>query len=232
MSLLLSVLATLSLAQAGDPPECTYLVERGGGTQLQRMWNEDSQVCSISVHPMEAYYDLIYRDYSFSSDGLFMVFNSFGPGEDSSSTGAREFFLFPRPVGQLSHSWDDSTQRLTIKNITGDEFVFDSRKARLMSITRGNVIVANDVDPKNKGGVEFQDFPGLIMDGGWSLGASPTGKKSNSSVFQDAKGKKCSVKNSELFKYTSTGDNIFKFRSDSGLQSFLKTRCPSITFQP
>ncbi len=229
MSFIISLLATLTLTQAAEPVECSYIVERSEGTQLQRIWTDSTQTCTLSIHPMEAYYDMIYRDYSFSNDGMFQVFNSFGPGEDSSDTGAREFFLFPRSQSYVTHTWDTTNQRLIVVNVTGDEFVFDTRKARLMSISRGVVKVASAVEPKNRGGVEFEKFPGVILDGGFSLGASPTGKKNNSSVFQDAKGKKCSVKNSEIFKYTSSGDAVFKYRSDSSLKTFLQGRCAGLS---
>lgn len=229
MSFLVALLTTLSLSQAAEPPECTDIVERSEGTQVQRIWTESSQSCSLSIHPMEAYYDMIYRDYSFSSDGLFQVFNSFGMGDDSSDTGAREFFMFPRPNKFVSHRWDYDNKRLIVTNITGDEFVFDTRKARLMSISRGVVKVANNVERTNKGGVEFENYPGVILDGGWAFGSSPTGRRNGSSIFTDSKGKKCTVKNSDIFKYTSSGDVIFKYASDSSLKNFLTARCPALS---
>ncbi|MNK08048.1 hypothetical protein D3C87_259720 [compost metagenome] len=231
MSLIISLLTTLTMAHAADvadPANCTYLVERQDGTQFQRMWSESTQACFISVHPLDSYYDMVYRDHLFTSDGLLMVFNSFGPGEDSSSTGAREFFMFPRPQKEITHQWDTENKLLTITHVTGDKFVFDARKARLVSMTRADVSVASSVDPKNRGGIEITNFQGLMMDGGWSVGSSPTGNKRGVSQFKDSAGKTCNVKNSDLFRYTSGGDAILRYKDDASLQKFLKGQCPQL----
>lgn len=231
MSLLLSLLATLTMAhatEATDPENCTYTVERKEGTQLQRIWNESSQACFVSVHPLDGYYDLKYRDHLFTTDGLFMVFNSFGPGDESSTTGAREFYMFPRVSNEITYSWDEQNKLLMVVAATGDKFVFDSRKARLISITRANATVANDIIPTNRGGIEINNFQGMMMDGGWALGRSPTSNKNGSSQFKDNAGTTCSIKNSELFRYTSSGDNIFRYKDDVSLQKLLKNRCPQL----
>lgn len=228
MSFLIGLIAMMGLAQAADPAKCTNLVERYENTQIQRIWAADIQSCFFSIVPLDAYKDLIYRDYMFTSDGELMVFNSFGSGDESVTTGAREFYMFPRPVEEITHVWDLDKQELTVTHVTGDKFIFDIRKARLKSMTRGNVTVADYVEPKNRGGVEISNFQGILFDGGFKRGSAPTGNGNATSYFKDVNNKSCAVKNSEVFKYTADGDIHLKFESDKAVMAFIKQRCPGL----
>ena len=53
--------------------------------------------CYVSIDPMSTPH-LVYRGYSIFSDGLLMVFSSYGDGQESNPnlTSAREFYFFPR----------------------------------------------------------------------------------------------------------------------------------------
>lgn len=227
MSMLLSLLMTMGLAHAASPATCPDIVERHDGIQIQQLWSDGSESCFFTVTPRDAYVDLIYRDYLFTSDGSFMVFNSYGPGDESKTTAAREFYMFPRINEGFTYSWDDNARELTLINVTGDKVIFDSKKGRLKSISGGTVTVADYVEPANRGGVEISNYQGLILDGGFKIGSAPTGNPSGSSFMKDVKGTQCKLKNSEVFKYTSGGDVVFKY-SDKTLIPFLKQRCPNL----
>lgn len=227
MTVFLTLLTLLGFAFAQGPEKCPYIVERQEGTQIQQMWSEGSQSCFFSVYPLNAYYDLIYRDHLFTSNGMFMVFNSYGQGPESETTGAREFYFLPRPRSQFLYNWKLDTKELEIVHVSGDKFVFDSRKARLKSISRAQVTVADEVNSQNQGGVEISQYQGLLLDGGFKVGSAPTSVSSNISVLKDSSGTSCAVKNYEVFKYTSDGDVVFKY-SDDILPTFLQKRCPEI----
>lgn len=227
MSLILNLLMFWGVANAQDPAHCPYIVERYEGTQIQQLWADGSQSCFLSVSPLDAYVDLIYRDHLFSTDGLFMVFNSYGPGPESETTGAREFYMFPRPLNKFEFRWNRDAQELEVIHVTGDKFIFDARKARLKSISRTTVTVADYVEKGNRGGIEISNFPGLLLDGGFNIGSAPTGSSSGNSVIKDARGQSCKLQNHELFKYTSDGDVILRY-SDNTLASFLQKRCSNL----
>ncbi|KYG68929.1 hypothetical protein AZI87_06800 [Bdellovibrio bacteriovorus] len=226
MSFLLSLILSVGIAHAADQASCPDIAERRDGTKIQQMLSGNGE-CFFSVTPDDAWKDLIYRDHLFTSEGMFMVFNSFGPGDESQTTGAREFYLFPRNTEAFSYEWKDDTRELIVTHVTGDKFVFESKKARLKSITRANVIVADYVEPSNRGGIEITNFQGIILDGGFKLGSPPTSNSNASSVFRDVNNTSCSVKNSELFKYTSDGDIYLKY-NDKAMLTFIQKRCPKL----
>lgn len=228
MNLLLNLLMFLNITSAAEI-DCPSFVERVDGTQIQQVWSRGSNSCFFSITPRDAYIDLIYRDYLLTSDGLLMVFNSYGEGDESRTTAAREFYTFPRINYEkgFSHTWDRNRDELIVTSVTGDRYVFEAKKAHLKSIERANVVVADYVEPKNRGGVEIYNFQGLLLDGGFSMGRAPTSAASATSVFTDRKGKTCKVTNKEVFKYVSGGDIIFKF-DDPSLKNFLKRRCPGL----
>lgn len=227
MSVLFSLLMLLGFAHAQGPESCPDIIERQEGTQIHQTWSEGSQTCFFSVSPLDAYYDLIYRDHLFTSDGLFMVFNSYGPGAESETTGAREFYFLPRPLSQFVFIWNFDAKELEVTHVSGDKFIFDARKARLKTISRAQVTVADEVNKINKGGIEITRYQGLLLDGGFKMGSAPTSVANANSVIKDSSGASCRVKNQEVFKYTSDGDVIFRF-SDTTLPGFLKNRCPQL----
>jgi hypothetical protein len=214
-------------ANAVDARDCQDRVEYRGATQVQVHYATDSQSCYLSIHPYKAQ-NLVYRDFLFTSEGNFMVFNSFGPGPDGTTTGAREYMVFPRPNQTAQFTWNDDQHQLIVTHVTGEKFILDYDKTEVVAISNGTITTAKDVRPENNGGVEFTKYNGLRLDSGYKTGSAPTGIASGTSRFIDAKSHTCSVKNSEIFKYTSEGDVIFKF-SDKDLKSFLKSRCPQIT---
>jgi len=103
----------------------------------------------------------------------------------------------------------------------------DPATAQIQSLERGSVTVSPRVDPVDRGGVEIVSYAGLMLDGGFRMGESPTGRPNADSTFRDAQGHLCAVKNNELFAYAG-GDHSFKF-SDAQLKAWLRTRCPNLT---
>lgn len=227
LPLLLASLAW-SLNAKADGTTCPDQVEYRGSIQVQSMPSNDGMTCFVSVHNRKAE-NLTYRDYLFTEDGEFMVFVSLGPGDESKTTGAREFFFFPRRHQFPSYAFNDETRRLEVTSVTGDVFYFDYEDAELTHMTNGRVQRSADVVATNRGGIEILDYKGLKMDSGFRLGGAPTVIRTGKAAFTDGNAKTCNLQNKDLFTFTSDGDAIFKF-SDLGLAKFLKAKCPSLTF--
>lgn len=183
--------------------------------------------CYVSIGSMLVT-DLIYRSYGFFSNGLLMVFNSYGDGEDSNPnlTSAREFYFFPR-TGALSLEMNETAGTVAVVMADGRRMIIDPATSQLASVERGSVMVAPRIDPADRGGVEITSYAGLMLDAGFRMGESPSGRPKADSTFRDAFGHLCTVKNSEIFAYAN-GEHELK-HTDAQLAAFLKTRCPNIT---
>lgn len=217
----------LKAASSARPASACPVVRpvHAGGTQG---YSDEmgSGMCFVSIHPNNST-DLVYRNFGIFSDGMFMVFNSYGDSEDTAKdTGAREFYFFPRSGPAVLHI-DPSLPAVSVTMVDGGTITFDPATAQPRSADRGSVTVTGPVDRGNKGGVEFPSYAGLMLDSGFRMGELPSGKPNNDSTFRDAAGKTCTVKNNELFAYAD-GDRTFKF-DDAGLKALLATRCPSLT---
>lgn len=206
---------------------CDDHIEGRANIQVQRLQLSSGQ-CFLSIHPMDAM-SLIYRDYLFTSDGMMMVFNSFGEGSDNDTTGAREFYFFPRRKAVSEYVFNDKKNELIVSHTDGFEYVFDYNSAQIKSITWAKVKLAKDILPENRGGVEVTNYKGLMLDTGFRRGASPSDNPVKPSTFTDENGKTCSVKNSELFDY-SNNNTVFKFNTDKALAAFIKKTCPQLKF--
>jgi len=224
---ILMSLGFLSSAHATVPASCVDKFEIFDGTQVQMLQGRSS--CMLTVHPRNAYQTLIYRDFLFDSEGLFMVFNSYGPGEDKDKTGAREYRFFPRKNGDMSYKFDSSTHKLVVTAPSGKVFVFDTVKSLLVSLSGTKISQDYKVNPTNKGGVEIVSNDGLLLDGGFSIGQSPSQDPKDKLTFKDAHGHRCQIANGDVHNYTSDGDVSFKY-DDAQLKSFLQNRCPELQF--
>jgi len=173
--------------------------------------------------------DLIYRAYSFYSDGMLMVFSSYGDGDDSNPnlTSARVFYVFPR-TGALALEMNPAAGTVSVVMADGGRAHIDPATAQLSSLERGSITVSPRVDPSERGGVEITSYAGLMLDAGFRMGESPSGRPNADSTFRDAHGHLCTVKNNEIFAYAG-GDHEFKF-TDAQLRAWLKTRCPNLSF--
>ena len=183
--------------------------------------------CYVSIGAMSTT-NLIYRGYSFFSDGLMMVFSSYGDGEDNNPnlTSAREFFFFPR-TGAMALEMDKAAGTVSVVMADGGRVHIEPATAQIKSLARGSVTVSPRIDPAERGGVEITSYTGLMLDAGFRMGESPSGRPNADSTFRDALGRKCTVKNNELFAYAD-GDHELKF-TDAQLSAWLKTRCPKLT---
>lgn len=183
--------------------------------------------CFVSIDPMDST-GLVYRSYAFFDDGLLMVFNSYGDGEGNPNlTSAREFFFFPRR-GAPELAMDVSAKTVSVRMGDGGRVNFNPATAQIASLERGAVAVASRIDPADRGGVEIPRYVGLMLDAGFRLGESPSGRPKADSTFRDAAGRTCTVQNSEIFNYTPDGDHAFKF-SDAELSVWLAARCPGLS---
>jgi hypothetical protein len=171
---------------------------------------------------------LVYRGYSIFSDGLLMVFSSYGDGEDSNPnlTSAREYFFFPRRAG-LELRMDKAGGTVSVRMTDGGVLHINPATAQISSLERGSVTISPRVDASERGGVEITSYAGLVLDAGFRMGESPSGRPDADSTFRDAQGHLCTVKNRELFDYAN-GEHGLKF-NDAQLSAWLGTRCPSIT---
>jgi len=183
--------------------------------------------CYVSIQPTNTR-GLVYRAYSIFSDGLIMVFSSYGDGQDSNPnlTSAREYFFFPRRA-PLELRMDEAGGAVSVRMTDGGVFHFEPATAQLSSLERGSLTVSPRVDPSERGGVEITSYAGLVLDAGFRMGESPSGRPESDSTFRDAQGHLCTIKNRELFNYAN-GDHEMKF-TDAQLSTWLATRCPAIT---
>ncbi len=213
---------------AADALSCKDTVDRRANLQVQVLFSGQSKHCFLTVTSLKKP-TMVYRDYLFSDDGNFLVFNSFSEGEEADSTAAREFYFFPRLNTTPTYLWNDNDRRLEVTHTNGDIFYFDYDNAQIKGIGRGQVVVSSDIIKENRGGVEFLNYQGLILDAGFAVGHSPTAVASGTAVFKAQNGKSCSLLNRDLFILTGSQDTIFKYQ-DADLVPFLDIRCPELKY--
>lgn len=184
--------------------------------------------CFLTVNP-RGQTGLTYRDFLFDESGLFMIFNSFGNGAESESTGAREFYFFPRKATPLSYQYDAATQRLRVAGPHGKVFVFNTEKTILVEVSDANITVDYDVNPNNRGGIEIVQNNGLFLDIGFQRGQSPSQNPQRKITFKDSANRQCQVKNADVFKYTYGGEVNLRY-DDVQLGRYLNRACPQLKF--
>ncbi|WP_413587586.1 hypothetical protein [Bdellovibrio sp. HCB274] len=230
MQLLISLLFTMPVfasTQAQDSQTCQDRVERGGSIQMQ-MRPTESGDCFVSVGNFKIN-SMFYRNYLFAVDGNLMIFNSFGSGTVSETTGAREFYFFPRRNKYPTVTWNNEQRHLVVTSVTGDEFYFDYETAQPKGMDKAEIQVSPEISKTNKGGVEVLKYKGLVFDAGFRMGTAPTTLPKNKGTFTDETGKTCSVAIGDIFSYTDSGDPYVKY-SDKNLAKFLKKKCPKLKF--
>ncbi|HEX7674233.1 MAG TPA: hypothetical protein VF412_08680 [Bdellovibrio sp.] len=231
MKILCSILLTLipmSSFAAFDPATCPDKVERNGSIQIQQTVSGDNNGCFLSVHNFKQD-TMVYRDFLFTTEGEFMVFNSFGNGPEDQFTGAREYYMFPRTSQGITYKWNEETRHLDVTDMSGTVYSFDYEDGSLTSMTKAQVKSATDVVDTNKGGVEITKFQGVLLDIGFAKGHAPSAVHDGIVTFTDASGQTCKAKNSDIFSYTADGDNTLKF-TDKALAAFLVKKCPKFKF--
>lgn len=224
MLLAIYLLVCSPSAPAQIPGGCEAYLSSFDRLQVSRQESR-SKECSVSFHSRDSYVDMIYRDYLMTASGLLMVFNSYGPGIESKSTGAREFYFFPRRYSNIELKSETELGLFSARLANGSWIQFDTKTAQAVKLEAGKIKLAQQVKPNNNGGLEIISYAGLYMDCGFNLGQSPSDNPERFCTFKDIKKNSCKVQNKKLFIYE---DYERYLRSDSEIQTILKQDCPRI----
>lgn len=188
--------------------------------QVGRFGSEGT--CFVSVH-YNPNFELRYRDFLMTNEGLLMVFNSFGVGDEASTTGAREFFFPSKVKTNTSVSFKNGIISVVL---TDDVTItFSSKTGKILKMTNMNFSLASKVVPSNKGGLEISNSKVVYVDGGFTLGKSPTTVDAGKSYIKKLT-QSCQLVNRELFD-NSNGEAILRFKNKE-FDAFVAQRCPNI----
>ena len=214
-----------TVASAASP--CPDALDHRKNLQVQRNYDAFANACFVSIDPFTTL-DLIYRSFLVENDGILMVFNSYGEGPNSTHTGAREYYLFPRK-GMPDFSFD-SDDLFTLTLASGGKVQFRTEDMKMLSFEGANFREDSSINRENNGGLEISQFQGILLDVGFKLGSDPADQASKKSMFSDARGAQCELQNSEIFSYAvdGSGDIKFKFLTDAKLADFLTDRCANL----
>lgn len=225
------LLAPLFVAAQESGSTCELKRAMLDNTQISTSYYQAENICWISVHPNNTFGTLIYRDYMFGNEGLLFVFNSYGEGPNSTSTGAREFYIFPRKQ-YPSFQVDEANNQVHVTTASGEVVSFDAATTRVAKMTESSFKESPKISDSNEGGFEILTHNKVVLDCGFTLGNSPSANPKRTCKFTDATNQSCSVKAGEVFKYTSDGDNDLAFQDDAALAQFLSQRCKNLDLSP
>ncbi|MFM6929260.1 MAG: hypothetical protein ACKOX6_12410 [Bdellovibrio sp.] len=218
---ILSALFVITAKAKTTAQECPRSSEEKYGTIVIRTFYPDVGLCSIGISPKDGWQSLTYRDFSISSDGLFMVFNSYGNSGDFS---VRDFMLFPRVSENVNYKWNDATRELIVTGVSNDTYTFNADTAQIKSISGAKKVTVGPVSHNNRGGVEILGYKGQILDIGYTAGQDPSQNKEGLSKYTSGTSS-CRIKNSAIFTYLNNGDIQFKFESDKAFLPVIKNQC-------
>lgn len=194
--------------------------------QVSRSWDVSTRRCYISVHPRNVV-DLKYRDYYFDNTGFFMVFNSFGAGEESKTAGARGFYILPQIEEYPDYSFEPNND-IIVKMVSGHQFRISGKDFSVVSLSDGEV-TEKPLSPNNQGGIDIKLTKGYWLDGGFRLGGLKFDNPNNKSKIQSAKSSGlCSLANKTFLKYNN-GEFSLK-QTGSALTQTLQANCPMLKF--
>lgn len=189
--------------------------------QIQQNMSSDGKRCYLGVHPRDAFETLIYRDYLLTDDGLLMVFNSFSASLRAPSDGAREFYFLPSEF--TGFEWKVEGEHLVVTGFEDRILKFSLKTAQLEFISGAEVKLADKVSVDNKGGLEILNPQFVLIDAGFKFGDSPSSDKTKSSVFTNALGKKCTLKNTKVYDYV---DESAYLKDLAALRAAVEATCP------
>lgn len=202
---------------------CETFFKKVGQVQVQKD-SGDNNWCFVSIHPFDIGPDLVYRDYLITNQGLLMVFNSYSSEDNSSSTGAREYYFFPRTLQDLSVEANESdlikSVKVTMSN--GKQILFSSQNAEISDLESGLFKLDPQVNKHNKAGLEVIKYEGLWLDAGYALGHSPSENLNEMATFTDATGVRCLVQKSLIF------NSHAEIVSDDLISKIVKRQCPKL----
>lgn len=224
ISVLVLGFSSLSLGYS-DPDKCPKKLTHFDNLQFGRSYQEETAECWISIDNMDAYKTLIYRSYLITTEGLLMVFNSYGKGPSSSFTGARMFYFLPREV--FLNEISQKKNLLSVRLNSRLNLQFETKKLNLVNQENFKVITDPKITRKNNGGVEIKKYTGVYLDTGFSLGEAPTTNPERSSFFVNPQGQKCSVLNKQIFDYKN---GEMYLQGDSILKATVQRVCPEFVW--
>lgn len=211
--IVLLLLTSFKADAYSEPENCPRKITRFNNLQFTRNFHEDIYECWISIDNSKAYLNLIYRSYLITTDGLLMVFNSYGSGSSSTHTGARMFYFFPREV--FTNEVQLGNDAVSIKLNQKLKFQFRTKTLNLVNQENFKVKTDPKISRNNRGGVEILKYNGVYLDVGFSMGMAPSDKREGVSVFKNQFGQSCQVTNNQIFDYKDDenylhGDNVLK----------------------
>lgn len=207
---------------------CPEIIDRVELTQIHQISNKEKTDCYISASNVNNYVDLIYRSFVVSNDSL-MVFVSLGDGPEDKTTGAKEFYFFPRDQRTSKYSVSPDAKELTIQARFDFDFIFNTETSQLTEMTNAKLKVDSKISANNDGGVFITPTKGLVYEIPFKLGSAPSADLRRSGVFKDAFNNQCSVKVGSIFKSTGDGNTVVKY-NDVQLKIALSKLCPQIKY--
>jgi hypothetical protein len=222
---LLFIFSSMISLQARAWLPCEYSFVKANGSWSARFATVGLG-CVVQMTPKEKP-EMRYREYWFDERGRFLVYSSIGEGDPLLFSGTRSYFLFPRKQ-QLSVALNNEG-RPTVTLASGDQIVFSEDNGRIVSFP-GEFTESEDVTFENLGGVEIKAFKGIVLDSGWKVGVEAYKSPEAHSFFVDESGRKCLVRNNEVFFYENMyyGEPNLTYPDDASLATFLKARCPEL----
>ncbi|MCB0368903.1 MAG: hypothetical protein KDD45_05485 [Bdellovibrionales bacterium] len=219
--LLIGLLFSLKGFSYSSEENCPRLLTHVDNLQFLRNYQDDISECWISIDNMNGYQNFIYRSYLVTSDGMLMVFNSYGEGPNSTHTGARVFYFFPREP--FLNQTEVQKNLVSVQINSQLKFQFNTQELSLINQENFKVKTDAKISPKNKGGVEILKYNGVYLDGGFSLGRSPLENPESVSKFTNSRGQICRIKNKFIFDYKN--DDIY-IHGDEVLKEDVHLACP------
>ena len=70
---------------------------------------------------------------------------------------------------------------------------------------------------------------GLLLDGGFTVGQSPSQNPKRKLTFRDTRGQECQLANGDVYRYDTDGDVFFRY-DDAQLKSYMQSRCSNLKF--
>lgn len=223
-----ALLFTLGSNAMASSDSCTPLSETRGNIILTRTFYFDDGTCNLSVSNKNNL--TIYRDYSFDQNGGMLVFTLYGEFDNEQRFGTREFFFQPKKNNFPDFAWNDETQELAVIMTSGDKATFSYETAGLKGIENAQVTIDDYLHPRKQGGVEINQYNGLLVDTGFTLDRLSSQNRNGLSVLRDSKSNTCKVANRSLFRYLPNGNVQFKLKTPE-LKSLLEKQCPGLELE-
>ncbi len=216
------ILGSQAVSAAYINDNCTedYQTYENTRIQIGRLGDLNECFVSVSTNPN---FNPKYRDYLMTNNGLIMVFNSFGDGNPSTMTGAREYYFPSQLKTHFVVSYDQGFVKV---QLTDDvTFVLNAKTGKPTQITNTTFTYSTSINPNNKGGLEITKSKVPMIDGGFAMGKSPTSIDDGKSYIKKLN-QSCELINRELYD-NSTGDAILRYKNKE-FDNFVASRCPNI----